>query len=116
MTIYVKLLIVVLVTALFTFIANTCFAQDYTKQGNTYAQSEKTVSSNDIKTIFFWKDRKGVEYPLYIHKYTKGDNAGKYTAFVFKTSEKTGKEYKYYIPEGMAIAEDIIKNKPEYAI
>lgn len=77
----------------------------------TFTTIKSKTSSNDVLTEYKWKDSKGIEYPIYLHKYTKGENAGKYTCFVFKVSKNTGNEYKYYIPNGIEIAEQI---KSEY--
>lgn len=94
-------------------LSNT-FAQNptnYDASTKTFTAVKASKASNDVLTEYKWKDSKGIEYPLYLHKYTKGENAGKYTCFVFRTSKNTGKEYKYYIPNGMEIAEQI---KDEY--
>ena len=77
----------------------------------TFTTIKSKTSSNDVLTEYKWKNSKGVEYPIYLHKYTKGENAGKYTCFVFRVSKNTGNEYKYYIQNGMEIAEQI---KDEY--
>jgi hypothetical protein len=90
------------------------FAQNptnYDASTKTFTAVKASKASNDIETSYKWKDSKGIEYPIYLHKYTKGENAGKYTCFVFRTSKNTGKEYKYYIPNGIEIAEQI---KDEY--
>lgn len=90
------------------------FAQNptnYDASTKTFTAVKTSKASNDIETSYKWKDSKGVEYTIYLHKYTRGENAGKYTCFVFRTSKNTGKEYKYYIPNGMEIAEQI---KDEY--
>lgn len=92
-----------------------CYAQEpqntsFDASTKTFTSVKATKASNDIETSYKWKDSKGVEYTIYLHKYTRGENAGKYTCFVFKTSKNTGKEYKYYIPNGMGIA-DQIKNE-----
>lgn len=90
------------------------FAQNptnYDASTKTFTAVKASKASNDIETSYKWKDSKGVEYTIYLHKYTRGENAGKYTCFVFRTSKNTGNEYKYYIPNGMEIAEQI---KDEY--
>lgn len=84
-------------------------AQNYNKSSKTFEQVSTKKSSDDVKTDYTWKDKKGNIYPIYLHKVTKGENAGKYTCYVFKISAKTGKEYKYYIPNGIEIANDICK-------
>ncbi len=83
--------------------------------GNSYvSSSSRSSSSSDIKTPYTWQNEKdNVGHDIYLHKYTRGDKAGKWTTYVFRTSKKTGKEYKYYLPDGEAIAQDIIKRNPD---
>jgi len=94
------------------FLACICASgQNYTKNGTTFEQtsSARTVTTKDTPTGYTWKDNKGNSYPIFLHQYTKGEKAGRWTAYVVKTSAKTGKEYKYFLPEGEKIAEDIRK-------
>lgn len=82
--------------------------QDIKKEGKVFiATSTRGASNDDVATDYLWRDSKGNEYPLFLHKYNKGEKAGKYTAYVIRKSAKTGKEYKYYIPNGEQIAEQI---------
>jgi len=84
----------------------------FTKDGKTFVQQKSARASrpsDDRATAYTWKDSKGNEYPIYLHTYTRGENAGKTTCYVLRTSKKTGKEYKYYLPDGIAIAEQILK-------
>lgn len=100
------------ILSVFLLSLSNTFAQNptnYDASTKTFTAVKASKASNDIETSYKWKDSKGVEYPLYLHKYTKGENAGKYTCFVFKVSKNTGKEYKYYIPDGMQIASQIKK-------
>ena len=88
-------------------------AQDhnFTQDGKTFVQGARKGSSRaskDQATSYTWRDSKGNEYPLFLHTYTKGEKAGRTTCYVFKTSAKTGKEYKYYIPDGEANASKIL--------
>ena len=102
------------IISIFLLSLSNTFAQNptnYDASTKTFTAVKASKASNDIETSYKWKDSKGVEYTIYLHKYTRGENAGKYTCFVFKTSKNTGKEYKYYIPNGMEIAEQI---KDEY--
>lgn len=102
------------IIAIFSLSLSNTFAQNLTtldKETKTFTTEKSKTLSNDILTEYKWKDSKGIEYPLYLHKYTKGENAGKYTCFVFRVSKNTGKEYKYYIPNGIEIAKQI---KDEY--
>jgi len=80
----------------------------YKRDGNAFVQSVSRTSSNDIATAYVWRDSKGNEYPIFLHKYVKGEKVGRYTAYVIRTSRKTGKEYKYYIPQGEQIATEIL--------
>lgn len=102
------------ILSVFLLSLSNIFAQNptnYDASTKTFTAVKASKASNDIETSYKWKDSKGVEYTIYLHKYTRGENAGKYTCFVFRTSKNTGKEYKYYIPNGMEIAEQI---KDEY--
>lgn len=90
---------------------NTAKAQNVKREGNTFiAESNRGTSiSKDVPTTYTWKDTKGNEYPIILHQYTKGENTGKWTVYVMRVSAKTGKEYKYYIPNGVEIAEQIMR-------
>lgn len=102
------------ILGIFLLSINSSYAQNHTNYDastKTFTAVKDSKASNDIETSYKWKDSKGVEYTIYLHKYTRGENVGKYTCFVFRTSKNTGKEYKYYIPNGMEIAEQI---KEEY--
>lgn len=83
--------IYVIITLIAMFFSNSnCFSQsELTRNGNTF-KVEKT-SSSYRKTTYTYIDSKNVSYTIYISK--KG------VYFVFKKSQKTGKEYKYYLPE-----------------
>lgn len=86
-------------------------AQDnkrYTRQGDTFIEVKATPKNDDQKTSYTWKDSKGNEYPIILHEYKSGEKKGRVTAYVIRTSSKTGKEYKYYLPDGEKIAEEII--------
>lgn len=64
---------------------------DVVRDGDTF-KVEKTASVNqDTKTKYTWEDKEGNKYPIYITK--KG------ACYVLRTSKKTGKEYKYYLPK-----------------
>lgn len=72
----------------------TLFSQNVVKQGNTFTivnSSKLNASSKETKTEFVFTDSKGVTYPIYL------SSTGK--AFIYKTSKKTGKQYKQYLPE-----------------
>lgn len=81
-----------------------------TREGNVFIQTvTKRSSDADQPTQYVWKDIKGNEYTIWLHTYVKGEKQGKVTCFVWRKSQKTGKEYKYYIPDGEKIAAEIIK-------
>ena len=105
-----------LFTIIFLAVAIVASAQDnntknYTREGDTFVQMNKGVcpSEGDQVTAYYWKDSKGNTYPIILHTYVKGEKAGRVTCYVIRTSQKTGKEYKYYLPNGEQIAEEIIK-------
>ena len=82
---------------------------NFTQEGKTFVQQKAGRTSKTAEpTGYTWKDSKGNEYPIFLHTYSKGEKAGRTTCYVVKTSAKTGKEYKYYLPDGEAIASKIL--------
>ena len=66
---------------------------DIVRDGDTF-KVEKTASVNqDTKTEYTWEDREGNKYPIFITK--KG------ACYILRTSKKTSKEYKYYLPKNI---------------
>ena len=108
--------LVILLVAGVTAGAQTTTVSDKTvRNGASYSSitSTRSGATQDFKTEYTWNSTKeNVEHIIYLHQYTKGDKVGKWTAYVIRTSKKTGKEYKYYLPDGEAIAQDIIKRNP----
>ena len=81
-------------------------AQSVERKGNTFTQVSKSGKSSgkETKTQYIYKDSKGNVYPVYL------SSTGK--AFVKKVSQKTGKEYKMYVPEiGREINPEAYKEK-----
>ena len=69
-------------------------AQSVTRQGNTFIQdSSKTRKVKDTPTLtkYTYKTSDGKTYPIYM------SSTGK--CFIIRTSSKTGKQYKQYLPE-----------------
>lgn len=106
-----------LTTLALVFLALSMWAQGkpqdyktYQREGNTFVQNkaESQLMQGDQVTTYKWRDAKGNEYPIILHTYTKGEKAGRTTAYVIRTSKKTGKEYRYFLPDGEQIAEEII--------
>lgn len=60
------------------------------REGNTF-KVEQTSKASDTQTKYTWEDKEGNKYPIFITK--KG------ACYVLRTSKKTGKEYKYYLPK-----------------
>lgn len=56
------------------------------------ADSKKENKSTYTPTGIFY-EIKGVEYEIYTHKITRGDNAGKIACYIKRVSKKSGKEY-----------------------
>ena len=88
---------------------NTAKAQSVKRNGNAFTSvsSRGASASQDVVTTYVWKDSKGKEYPIFLHKYTKGKNVGQWGAYVIRKSEKTGKDYKYYFPGNQEAAAQI---------
>lgn len=108
---FILLAIMFLVGAFVAGAQTTKVSDNVAREGKTFIQqTTRGASTNtDQETSYTWRDSKGNEYPIILHTYTKGEKAGKETCYVWKVSTKTGKKYKYYIPNGEAIAEQIIK-------
>ena len=69
-------------------------AQSVTRKGNTFVQdSSKTKVKKDVPTLtkYTYKTSDGKTYPIYM------SSTGK--CFIIRTSAKTGKQYKQYLPE-----------------
>ena len=105
------LLATMLLVAAFVAGAQTTKVSDKTnRDGDVFiSNTTRSTDNGDQPTQYKWRDSKGVEYQIILHTYTKGEKAGRVTCYVWRTSQKTGKKYKYYLPDGEAIAEQIIK-------
>lgn len=81
---YITALLVILILSV------TGYA-DVVRNGDNF-KVEKTASVNqDTKTNYTWEDKDGNIFPIFITK--KG------ACYILRTSKKTGKEYKYYLPK-----------------
>lgn len=68
--------------------------QEVVKNGNVFKAVKSDSVSNrqrETKTTYSYEDTKGVKYDIYLSA------SGK--AFIKKVSQKTGKEYRQYLPE-----------------
>lgn len=54
------------------------------------------TKTEEIKTVYTYKDSKNNEYPIYI--------TAKGACYIKRISQKTGKEYKYYLPKEIQTA------------
>ena len=70
------------------------------RNGDTFKVEQTSTASQGEKTKYTWEDRESNKYPIYITK--KG------ACYVIRTSKKTGKEYKYYLPKDI---QEIIKKE-----
>ena len=94
----------VIVTLLINvFLSSVIYAQSLSipstgvvkRNGNTFIASTKSNKSTIQQTQYTWKDSKGIEYPIYI--------SASGSCYVIKTSKKSGKEYKCYLPKEVCI-------------
>ena len=81
-----KKIILCMLLALFSININA----EVKREGNTF-KVEQTSKASDTQTKYTWEDKEGNKYPIFITK--KG------ACYVLRTSKKTGKEYKYYLPK-----------------
>lgn len=61
------------------------------REGDTFKIEKTATTSTGTQTKYTWEDKEGNKYPIFITK--KG------ACYVLRTSKKTGKEYKYYLPK-----------------
>ena len=102
--------IVLLVVALSATAQEKTAEKAYKREGKTFVQSaqKSQTMQGDTPTTYKWRDKDGKEYPIILHRYTKGEKAERTTAYVIRISKKSGKEYRYFLPDGEKIAEEII--------
>lgn len=80
-----KKFILCLLLALFCITVNA----EVKREGDTFKVEQTTKS--DTKTKYTWEDKQGNKYPIFITK--RG------SCYILRTSKKTGKEYKQYLPK-----------------
>lgn len=90
-----KKIILCILLALFCITINA----EVKREGNTF-KVEQTTKESDTKTQYTWVDKDGNVYPVFITK--RG------ACYIFRTSKKTGKEYKQYLPKNI---QEIIKQE-----
>ena len=86
------------------------YSQEYKRNGKEFStvKQEKTKSS-ETKTGYTWKDSDGNVYDIYI--------SSRGSCYIYRTSRKTGKLYKYYLPKEVSaeIAEELeMSNQIDY--
>lgn len=70
----------------------TVKAQEVVRNGNTFTEVSKKKQKEAFKTTpYTYVASDGTKYPIYI------SSKGKY--FIIRTSKKTGKEYRQYLPK-----------------
>ena len=82
-----KKLIICLLFAVFCIVSKA----EVTRNGDTFKVEQSSRTSQGEKTKYTWEDKDGNKYPIFITK--KG------ACYVLRTSKKTAKEYKYYLPK-----------------
>lgn len=71
-----------------------CRAQNVVRKGNTfYQQSNSNKIEKDSATLtgYYYQTADGTKYPIYM--------SSKGKCFILRTSSKTGKQYRQYLPE-----------------
>lgn len=80
-----------IITLLVALLMSVASYADVVRDGDNFKVEKTTSVNQDTKTKYTWEDKEGNKYPIYITK--RG------ACYVFRTSKKTGKEYKYYLPK-----------------
>lgn len=71
-----------------------CRAQNVVRKGHSFYQqsnSSKIEKDSAVFSGYHYFDTKGIRYPIYI--------SSKGKCFIWRTSSRTGKPYKQYLPE-----------------
>lgn len=71
-----------------------CRAQEVVRKGHSFYQQQSTnkiAKDSVVFTGYHYFDTKGIRYPIYM--------SSKGKCFIIRTSSKTGKQYKQYLPE-----------------
>lgn len=84
-----KKFILCLLLALFCITVNA----EVKREGDTFKVEQSSRTSQGEKTKYTWEDKEGNKYPIYITK--RG------ACYILKTSKKTSKQYKYYLPKNI---------------
>lgn len=65
----------------------------YILEGTTFKSNDSVSNSKteETKTKYTYQDKKGQIYPVYLSKTGK--------AFIWRKSQKTGRDYRQYVPE-----------------
>lgn len=79
--------IIILLTALLMSVVGYA---DVVREGNIITTT-KTTSVNDKPIDILYQDKQGKQHTIYQSKNN--------SFYIMKTSKKTGKEYKYYLPK-----------------
>ena len=90
----------IFIAALFGFfmvvIGGICQGQEVKRDGNTFSTTKVEKSKvQPTKTTYTWKDQDGQIYDIYITKNGR--------CFYYKTSKKTGNQYKVYLSKEICL-------------
>lgn len=81
-----------IITLLVALIVSVASYADVVRNGNVITVTKTTTTVNESQsTGIYYQDKQGNQHLIYKSK------KGKF--YVIKTSSKTGKEYKYYLPQ-----------------
>lgn len=77
-------------------IVDTTYNSSVVREGNTFTKQhkDKTPAVTEIETEYKYKDAKGKQHNIWI---TSRGNA-----FIWRTSNKTNRQYKYYLGEDIS--------------
>lgn len=84
----------IFLTIMFLALCSTLKAQNVVRNGKTFIEkvdTTKSVKKTAVETDYIYIDKNGVAYTVYL------SSGGK--AFIVKTSKKTGKQYRQYLPK-----------------
>lgn len=85
------LFLATLVLMLGCCVSNAFAQKNVTLKGKTFIVQKDSSENQGIPTGYEYQAADGTVYPVYLSKNGK--------AFIWRTSKKTGKKYRYYLPK-----------------
>lgn len=88
--VYIAIVVAMTLAYLIAF-SQAAFGQQVVQQGKVFVEQKSDRESGETKTEYLYQDKTGAIDTVYL--------SSKGKAFIWKTSKKSGKRYRKYLPE-----------------